>query len=431
MEIKIQVPPLGESVVEGTIVKWLKKVGEDVKLDEPIVELMTDKINVEIPSPADGKLTKITAEPDTVVPVGETIGMMEVADESAIKDGKAFQTEAEDKHVPEKPTEQKSPEPDEAFEEVMEHQQRTGMHAPSEEVEDGLKTVKSSPLVRRMAREHHIDLRKVKGTGRDGRVTKDDILKYIEQRHTIDFDDKFIWPEAEDVEEVPFTGVRKVIAEHMVKSAYTIPHVTTFDEADMSWAIAWRKKFVNEIEETEGVRPTFMPFLIKASIMALKDFPWVNSELSPDEKTLKIKKFYHIGFAVARDNRLIVPVIKHADRKSFIDIAKELRELGEKANDDKLTMEEITGGTFSITNAGMFGATASTPIIAHPQVAILGVHNIKERPVVVDGEIVIRPMMNLGLSFDHRIVDGGYAVQFLRRLIEYLENPDRWILNVV
>ncbi len=430
MELKIQVPPLGESVVEGTIVKWLKKVGDEVKLDEPLVELMTDKINVEIPSPADGKIMKILAEPDTVVPVGETIGIMD-AIEGSVKDGKAFQTEAEDKHIPEKPQEQKSPEPDEVFQQVMEHQRRTGMHAPGEDVEEGIKEKKSSPLVRKMAREHHIDLRKIKGSGRNGRVTKEDVLKYIEQRHTVDFDEAFKWPAEEDVETVPFSGVRKVIAEHMTKSAYTIPHVTTFDEADMTEIIEWRKKYVDKIEEQHGVRPTYMPFLVKASVYALKDFPWVNSELSEDEKTLKIKKYYHIGFAVGRDNRLIVPVLKHADRKNIIEITKELTELGKKANEDKLTMEEIQGGTFSITNAGMYGATASTPIIAHPQVAILGVHNVKERPWVVDGEIVIRPIMNLGLSFDHRIVDGAYAVQFLRRLIEYLENPEMWMLNVV
>jgi 2-oxoglutarate dehydrogenase E2 component (dihydrolipoamide succinyltransferase) len=430
MELKIQVPPLGESVVEGTIVKWLKNVGDDVALDEPLVELMTDKINVEIPCPAEGKLTKILAEPDTVVPVGETIALMEVA-EGAVTEGKAFQVEAEDKHVPEKPDEQKSPEPDEAFEQVMEHQIRTGMKAPSEEVEEGIKAAKSSPLVRRMAREHHIDLRKLKGSGRNGRVTKEDVLKYIDQRHTVDIDKAFKWPKAEDFEIVPFAGIRKVIAEHMVQSAFNIPHVTTFDEVDMTEAVKWRKKYLPIIEEKYGLRPTFMPFLVKASVYALKDFPWVNSELIDDGKNLKIKKYYHIGFAVARENSLIVPVLKHADRKSFLEITRELTDLGKKANEDKLSMDEITGGTFSITNAGMYGAVNSTPIIAYPQVAILGVHAIKERPVVVDGEITIRPMMNLGLSFDHRVVDGAYAVQFLRRLIEHLEKPSMWMLNVV
>jgi pyruvate dehydrogenase E2 component (dihydrolipoamide acetyltransferase) len=391
---------------------------------------MTDKINVEIPSPAEGTLTKILAEPDTVVPVGETIGIMD-AIEGTIVEGKAFQTGADDEHVPEKPPEQKSPEPDEAFGQVLQHQQRTGMHAPSEDVEEGIKGVKSSPLVRRMAREHHIDLRKLKGTGRDERVTKEDILKYIEQRHSVDFKADFVWPESEDVEIVPFAGVRKVISEHMTRSAFTIPHVTTFDEADMSAVIAWRKKFLPIIEEKYELRPTYMPFLVKASVYALKDFPWVNSELSEDGKQLKLKKYYHIGFAVARENSLIVPVLKHADRKNFMEVTRELTELGQKANDDKLSMDEITGGTFSITNAGMFGATASTPIIAYPQVAILGVHKITEKPVVVDGEIVIRPMLNFGLSFDHRVIDGGYAVQFLRRLIEYLEKPELWLLNVV
>jgi 2-oxoglutarate dehydrogenase E2 component (dihydrolipoamide succinyltransferase) len=249
-------------------------------------------------------------------------------------------------------------------------------------------------------------------------------------RHQVDvIRPDFMFPNAEPEEVIPITGVRKVISEHMVKSAFTIPHVTTFDEADMSALVDWRKRNVDKIQEKHGLRVTFLPFIAKAIIYAAKDFPFVNATVEGD--SLHVKKYFNIGMAVARDNSLIVPVVKHCEQKSILELAKEMRELGDKANEDKLSVDEITGGTISITNAGVYGALASTPIIARPQVAILGVHKIVEKPVVREGEIVIRPIMTFGLSFDHRVVDGGYAVQFLRRMIEFLEDPDTWMLNVI
>jgi pyruvate dehydrogenase E2 component (dihydrolipoamide acetyltransferase) len=261
-------------------------------------------------------------------------------------------------------------------------------------------------------------------------VTKEDVVKYIDGRHAVDKKKPdFAWPDAEPEEVIAVTGVRKVISENMARSAFTIPHVTTFDECDMTRLVLWRRKYVDKIEEEHGVRITYLPFIAKAIIFAARDFPWINAIHKDDN--LHVKKYFNIGMAVARENSLIVPVVKHCEQKSILQMAKEMRDLGQKANEDNLSVEEISGGTFTITNAGMFGATASTPIIAHPQVAILGVHKITEKPVVREGEIVIRPMLNFGLSFDHRVVDGAYAVQFLRKMIEYLEDPDGWLIGVM
>lgn len=426
MEYKVVVPPLGESVVEGTIVKWLKNEGDKVKVDEPLVEIMTDKINVEIPSGYNGVMKKHLVAPDAVVEIGQEIAIMEVEGEAT--EAKTFQTKPEDgkEHIPQ---EQEVAEPPEEFVKTAEHHRAEGIHADEEAIESGIKAVKSSPLVRRLAREHFIDLRKISGTGKDNRITKDDVIKYIDMRHRADVvKPDFAWPDEEKEEVIKISGVRKVISEHMTKAAFTIPHVTTFDECDMTELIAWRKKYVNGIEEKHGVRVTFLPFIVKAIIYAARDYSWVNAHF--DGKEMRVKKYFNIGMAVARENSLIVPVVKHCEQKSILQIAREMKELADKANADTLSIEEISGGTFTITNAGVYGATASTPIIAHPQVAILGVHAIKETPVVRNGEIVIRPILNFGMSFDHRVVDGGYAVQFLRKMIEYLEDPQSWLIDI-
>jgi 2-oxoglutarate dehydrogenase complex dihydrolipoamide succinyltransferase (E2) component len=427
MEYKIVVPPLGESVVEGTIVKWLRNEGDKIKVDEPLVEIMTDKINVEIPSPYDGVMKKHLVPPGTVVQIGGEIAIMEI--EGTSVDSKAFQIlpESGEEKIP---LEQDVKAPPEEFVGTGAHHEQMGIHADKDAIESGIKAAKSSPIVRRLAREHFIDLRLVHGTGRGGRVSKEDVIKYINSRHQVDTKKPgFAWPDGEPEEIIPITGVRKVIADHMVQSAFTIPHVTTFDECDMSKLIDWRKEYVDKIEKRHGVRITYLPFMVKAIIFAAKDFPWINSTYEKDN--LHVKKYFNIGMAVARENSLIVPVVRHCEQKSILQIAREMRELADKAKADKLTLDEISGGTFSITNAGLMGALGSTPIIAYPQVAILGVHKIVERPVVREGQIVIRPILNFGLSFDHRVIDGAYAVQFLRRMIEYLEDPDSWLLGVI
>jgi 2-oxoglutarate dehydrogenase complex dihydrolipoamide succinyltransferase (E2) component len=426
MEYKVIVPPLGESVVEGTIVKWLKNEGDPVRTDEPLVEIMTDKINVEIPAAHDGVMKKHLVEVNTVVEIGDEIAILEV--EGEVTQARTFETKPDGKeHVPQ---EQEVVAPPEEFVGTVQHHADMGIHADQDAIEAGIKAVKSSPVVRRLAREHFIDLRKLRGTGKGGRVSKQDVIKYIDMRHTVDIvQPGFVFPQDEPEEIIPITGVRKVISEHMVASAFSIPHVTTFDECDMSALVAWRKKYVDKIEAGHGVRVTYLPFIAKAIMFAAREFPWLNATFEGDN--LHVKKYFNIGMAVARENSLIVPVVKHCERKSLLQIAKEMRELAEKANADKLQMSEISGGTFSITNAGGMGALASTPIIAKPQVAILGVHKIVDKPVVRDGEIVVRPILNFGLSFDHRVIDGGYAVQFLRLMIEYLEEPDKWLLDVI
>jgi 2-oxoglutarate dehydrogenase complex dihydrolipoamide succinyltransferase (E2) component len=430
MDYKVIVPPLGESVVEGTIVKWLKNEGDQIKIDEPIVEIMTDKINIEIPSPHDGIMKKHLVAPNTTVEIGTEIAIMEI--EGIAVESKTFQVKP-DSGVEKIPQEQEVKPPPEEFVGTLAHHQAMGIHADEQAIDAGIAAAKSSPLVRRLAREHFIDLRLVKGTGKDNRVSKEDVLKYIEMRHAIDIKkpDKpaFVWPDAEEEEIIQITGVRKIIGEHMTKSAFTIPHVTTFDECDMTNLVEWRKKYVDQIEKVHGVRITYMPFIAKAIIYAAKDYPWINSTYEGD--VLKVKKYFNIGMAVARNNSLIVPVIKHCEQKSILQLGKEMKDMADRANADKLSIGEISGGTFTITNAGVYGATGSTPIIAYPQVAILGVHKIIDKPVVRDGQIVIRPILNFGMSFDHRVVDGGYAVQFLRRMIEFLEDPQGWLIGVM
>ncbi|MCK4657294.1 MAG: 2-oxo acid dehydrogenase subunit E2, partial [candidate division Zixibacteria bacterium] len=372
MEYKVIVPPLGESVVEGTVVKWLKAEGDPVKVDDALVEIMTDKINIEIPSAYEGTMTKHLVPVDTVVEIGDEIAVLEVEGEVTV--AKTFETKPEsgEERIP---REQDVTAPPKEFVGTFEHHTDMGIHADEDAIEGGIKAVRSSPVVRRLAREHFIDLRKLSGTGRGGRVSKADVIKYIDMRHQVDtIQPDFVFPNAEPEEVIPLAGVRKVIAEHMVDSAFTIPHVTTFDECDMSQLIAWRKKYVDKIEEKHGVRVTFMPFFAKAIVFAAREFPWINSTLEDD--VLHVKKYFNIGVAVARENSLIVPVVKHCEQKTLLQIAKEMRELAEKANADMLKMDEITGGTISITNAGGMGATASTPLIAKPQVAILGVHSI-------------------------------------------------------
>jgi 2-oxoglutarate dehydrogenase complex dihydrolipoamide succinyltransferase (E2) component len=427
MEYKIVVPPLGESVVEGTIAKWLKKEGEAVKVDDPLVEIMTDKITVEIPCPYNGVMKKHLVKVEQVVEIGQEIAIVE--SETEVPEAKTFQDKPDDgrERIPQ---EQELEEPPAEFTWITEHHRQMGIHADNEAIEGGIKAIKSSPVVRRLAREHFIDLRMVHGTGRDGRVSKNDVINYINSRHAVDKKKPdFAWPDLEKEEIIPLAGVRKVIADHMVQSAFTIPHVTTFDECDMSRLVSWRDQNVDKIEKIHGVRMTYLPFIAKAIVYAAKEYPWVNATLV--EGQIHVKQYFNIGMAVGRENSLIVPVVKHCEQKTVLQIAKEMRDLADRANRDDLAVEEITGGTITITNPGPMGALFSTPIIAAPQVAILGVHKIVKKPVVVGDQVVVRPIMNMCLSFDHRVIDGAYAVRFLRRMIEYLEDLDTWLVGVM
>jgi 2-oxoglutarate dehydrogenase E2 component (dihydrolipoamide succinyltransferase) len=439
MDVKIVVPPLGESVVEGTITRWLKEIGEPVERDEALVEIMTDKITMQVPSPAKGRLKAILVGPDVVIPIGTEIGVLE-AEGLAPGDSMAFTVRHEvpapaaPPATPPVPPEQKAPTPPPEVAGAAEHLRQSGLHDDDGSVAAGLQRVRTSPVVRRLAREHFIDLRKLRGTGRGGRITREDILGYIKQRHSVDKAAGFSWPNAEDEEIVPITGVRKAIADHVARAAREIPHVTTFDEADLSRVVAFRQARVAEIERRHGVHLTYMPFLAKAAIYALQEFPLLNAHVEKDPgggDVMRIKKYVHLGMAAARDNALVVTVVRHADKLSFLELARALAGLARRAREDKLLAEDVKGSTFTLTNAGGVGALSSTPIINAPEVGILGVHAVQERPVVRAGQVVVRPMMNLALSFDHRVVDGVYAVRFLRRLVEHLEDPEAWILRAV
>jgi 2-oxoglutarate dehydrogenase E2 component (dihydrolipoamide succinyltransferase) len=432
MDITIVVPPLGESVVEGTITRWLKQPGEAVARDEALVEIMTDKITMQVPAPAAGRLTKILVAPDQVVPIGAAIGIL--AAEGATGLGDHFVAPPPPPPA-ETPPEQHAPIRPVALVVHAEQLAADGIHDSDGSVAQGLAAVRSSPVVRRLAHEHFIDLRKLHGTGRAGRITKEDVLGYIGRRHAVDRTANFAWPHAEDEELVPITGVRKVIADRMAHAVRTIPHVTTFDEADLTAVVAFKRARAERIEAQHGVHLTYLPFLAKAALYALKEFPLLNAHVTaaPDGHgdVLRVKKHVHLGVAVARDNRLIVPVVRHAAELSLLALARAIAAVAGRANADQLLADEVKGSTFTLSNAGVYGALASTPIINAPEVAIVGVHAVQERAVVRDGQIVVRPMMNLALSFDHRVIDGAYAVKFLRRLALLLEDPEAWILNAV
>lgn len=404
MPITVVVPQLGESVIEGTVSKWLKREGESVKRDEPLVEIMTDKINMEIPSPGEGIIEKILAPEGTVVPVGREIAVIAGDGAGVI------------------------PEPEEQIAIVpVPTQPVPSLRVSAEEREEGPQ--RTSPVVRRLAREHGINLAMIQGTGAGGRVTKEDILAFIKKKPAAQAPAKASVTPTGGEEVIPLAGVRKLIAEHMVKSKHTAAHTLTIDEVDMTRLVSLREAYKDPVKEKYGVKLTYMPFLIKASVWALQEYPWVNASIQDDK--IVVKKYYHIGMAVAREQGLIVPVIHDADKKNLLELAKVVEDLGERARQDKLTLPEIQGGTFTITNAGGYGAILSAPVINWPEVAILGVHKVQERPVVVNHEVVVRWMMYLSLSFDHRLVDGSLAVQFLQRIKHYLENPDEWLLKVM
>ncbi len=432
MASNIVIPQMGESVVEATIGKWLKKEGDPIKKDEPVVEIMTDKINAEIPAHKSGVLGKILIGEGTVVPIGAEIGVLldsanEAIPEKYLKGNgggvSSIHSGAASTSAPSAPA-----------------------AAPAAD-DDDLKGVRTSPAVRRLAREHGIDLARVKGTGGGGRITKEDVETFLAsgkaapamapgRAAAAPSAPKQPIPSAPSTrptgareESVLYAGVRKVIGDHMVKSKQTAMHYTTFDDCDFSSLVELRSRHKAQVQEKYGVNLTYLPFIIKAACFALKDFPVVNASILGDK--IVYKKYYNIGVAVGRDSGLIVPVIKEADRKNVLQLAAEIAALSQKAHADKLTLDEIQGGTFTVTNAGMFGAIASTPIINHPEAAILGVHMIQKRPVVRNDQIVIRDMMTFSLSLDHRLVDGHIGVQFLRRLINYLENPWEWMMTNV
>jgi len=443
MPISIVVPQLGESVVEGTVAKWLKAEGDRVRKEEPLVEIQTDKINVEIPSPFEGTLSKILVPEGTTVPVGTEIAQLAGAGEAesvsaaarpaAAASASASATTATAAPAPPVPAVPATPARTEAG---------NGAHTDLAAAGEARNL---SLAVRKIMREESVSLTEVtsiSGSGVAGRVTRDDLLEYLQSRTgrpavagaparapapaaplPAFMAARIIEGAGGPREEmVPFTKVRRLIAENMIRSKHTAAHTHCFDEAEMGAIVALRKEWGPRLE-AQGVKLTFMPFFIKAAVLALKEFPWVNGEVKGD--ALVVKKYYNVGLAVGREEKgLIVPNIKDCDRKNLVQLAAEVNDIAARARADRLRPDDIQGGTFSITNAGVFGAINSSPVINYPEVAILGVHKIVERPVVRDGQIVARPMMNASIGFDHRVIDGELAVKFLRRVCELLERPE-------
>lgn len=445
MPISIVVPQLGESVAEGTVSKWLKQVGERVRKEEPLVEIQTDKINVEIPAPAEGVLSSITVAEGTTVLVGTEIGVLTgVAEGAATPAAAPPAAAAAEAAAPARAAAAPAPAaPAPALAGARTGGTNGGATTSSES--GGPRNL--SPAVRKLMREHDVpvdELGRIQGSGIAGRVTRDDLLEYLQSRTAAPaareqaaapaaprdagprpaFLNPSLAPAASGAREetVPFSKVRKLIAENMVKAKHTAAHTHCFDEADMSAIVALRKEWAPKLE-AQGVKLTYMPFFIKACVLALKEFPWVNGEVKGD--AIVLKRYYNIGMAVGRDEKgLIVPNIKDCDRKNLAQLAAEVNDLAARARNDRLKPDDIQGGTFSITNAGVYGAINSSPVINVPEVAILGVHKIVERAVIRDGQIVARPMMNASIGFDHRVVDGELAVKFLRRVCELLERPE-------
>lgn len=436
MATKVVMPHMGESVIEGKILRWLKREGEAVRRDETIAEVETDKADVEIPAPAAGVLARILAGEGETVEVGAEIAVIEEEARAATRPTEARPRGEADEEEEEEPEAQPR--------ERVEPGRPAPAEAETEPARRGDGRQRITPVVARLMERHGLgieDLRAVEGTGLGGRVTKRDLLAYLEQRGAAEKAPpaplaeperrprptaREREPEAaelieEAIEEVPLKGLRKAIAEHMVLSKRTAPHVTTVAEVDMTTLVEFQERHKARFREEEGVPLTFMPFIVRAVVKALQAFPYLNASLQGER--ILLRRYYHIGVAVATEAGLVVPVIRHADRLSIRELARALYRVGEGARARKLAPKEMEGGTFTVTNPGVFGGILSTPIIHQPQAAILGVQAIRKLPVVRGDQIVIRSMMYLCLSYDHRIVDGATSVQFLQEVRRHLEDP--------
>ncbi|WP_372074368.1 2-oxoglutarate dehydrogenase complex dihydrolipoyllysine-residue succinyltransferase [Tistrella mobilis] len=408
MSVEIKVPSLGESVTEATIGQWFKKVGDRVEADEPLVELETDKVTLEVNAPASGVLTDILAEEGADVEVGALLGVIgEGQGAAAAKPAEAPKKAEAPKAAPKaEPAPAAAP----AAEKIL------------------------SPAARKAAGDAGIDAGSVEGTGRDGRVMKDDVQRAAAAQSAAPAQPaaapapKVAQPAGERETRVRMTKLRRRIAERLKDAQNTAAILTTYNEVDMSQVMALRNRYKDGFEKKHGVKLGFMSFFVKAAIAGLKEYPAVNAQIDGDE--LIYKNHYDIGVAVGTEQGLVVPVVRDADQLSFAGVEATINALGVKARDGKLTMEELTGGTFTISNGGVYGSLMSSPILNPPQSGILGMHKIQERPMAEKGQVVIRPMMYLALSYDHRIIDGKEAVSFLVRVKECIENPERLLFDL-
>jgi 2-oxoglutarate dehydrogenase E2 component (dihydrolipoamide succinyltransferase) len=414
---EIRVPTLGESVTEATIGRWFKKAGDAVAVDEPLVELETDKVTIEVPAPSAGTLGDIVAKDGETVAVGALLGQ--------INDGAAGAAAVKPAQAPAKPAAPAAPPPQPAAPVVAE--KVPAADAPL------------APSVRKLSAESGIDATTVPGSGKDGRVTKGDMLAAIEKAASapmpvnqpaaaVQVRAPSPADDAAREERVKMTRLRQTIARRLKDVQNTAAMLTTFNEVDMSHIMAMRAQYKDVFEKKHGVKLGFMGFFVKACVQALKDIPAVNAEI--DGADIVYKNYYHIGVAVGTDRGLVVPVVRDCDQKSIAEIEKSIADFGRRARDGQLKIDEMQGGTFTITNGGIYGSLMSTPILNAPQSAILGMHKIQDRPVAVGGKVEIRPMMYLALSYDHRVVDGKEAVTSLVRVKESLEDPARLVLEL-
>ena len=424
MSEKILVPVLGESIVEATVSKWLKNEGDSVEADEPIVELETDKVNLEVPSPTSGILEKINSKDGSVVEVGATLGSISTNGSITIKNDnqepKSLEPEAKDTEI--QLSEPKIIEKPEI--QITENENLDEPLILTNQVEETKKDEILSPAVRKMVSENKIDINKVKGSGKDGRILKGDLINLMgvnppPSERKIKYGQE---------ERIKMTRLRQTIAKRLKQAQENAALLTTFNEVDMTSVMEMRKENQDDFQNRYGIKLGFMSFFVKACVVALKNFPAVNAEIDGEE--IVYKNYYNISFAVGTDKGLVVPVLRNADELSFADIEKNIKEISEKAKDGKLAIEDLQGGTFTISNGGVYGSMLSTPILNLPQSGVLGMHNIVERPAVVDGEIKIRPIMYLALSYDHRIIDGKESVSFLKMIKENLEDPRRLFLDI-
>ena len=422
---KVLVPVLGESITEATVAKWLKKEGDTVETDEAIIELETDKVNLEVPSPIGGILSKINAKDGETVEVGALLGTISQNGTQPSKKKvitKIEPTKVENnvvnleikKEIPKTLTEPEGEEPLILNDEVK--KDKTNSSNKNNEI--------LSPAVRKIVIENKIDLEKVRGSGKEGRILKSDLISMMGENPQ---------PSERKIkhgqeERIKMSRLRQTIAKRLKQAQENAALLTTFNEVDMTSIMEMRKENQEDFQSRYGIKLGFMSFFVKACVAALKTFPSVNAEIDGDE--IIYKNYYNISFAVGTEKGLVVPVLRDADQLSFADIEKNIKTISEKARDGKITIEDLQGGTFTISNGGVYGSMLSTPILNLPQSGVLGMHNIVERPMVVDGEIKIRPIMYLALSYDHRIIDGKESVSFLKMVKENLEDPRRLFLNI-
>ena len=442
MSEKIVVPTLGESITEATVLKWLKNVGDEIEVDEAIVELETDKVNIEVPSPVKGILSEIKSDNGQIVEVGSELGIVELNGTSKLNPKKNRKEEPKN-NLNEKKLEKETEKNSNVFEKEEREIQDENISAEeplilddekplilSEEIEEINSVNQSSmkenlsPSVRKIVQEKKIDIKNIEGSGKSGRILKGDLINLMGLIPKVSERKTKYGPE----EKIKMTRLRLTIAKRLKEAQQNAAMLTTFNEVNMYNIMQMRKEYQDDFKKNFDIKLGFMSFFVKACIVGLKNYPAINAEISGDE--IVYKNYYNISFAVGTDRGLVVPVLRNADLMSFADIEKNIKSISEKARDGKLTIEDLQGGTFTISNGGVYGSMLSTPILNLPQSGVLGMHNIIERPIVENDEIVSRPIMYLALSYDHRIVDGKESVSFLKCIKEQLEEPRRLFLDL-